>query len=371
MWEEPGLLVAGHDHPPMIMMGHHPAEYQGWIESAGYQPAKRLLTYDIDVTGDGHQLAHEAAASDDEQLGGRGRDRATVVEPGPRAPVLDGRGQLLRVNASLCDMLGYSAPELCRMGVPALIHTEDVADEAASRTALASGLLATDRRDLPALAADWQQMLALLAILSIALGNITAIAQSNLKRMLAYSAIAHMGFMLLGLLSGVVEGNARNAADAYSAALFYALIYALMSLGAFGVLLYLSRAGFDCENLEDLRGLNRRSPWTAFLMLLVMFSLTGIPPTAGFYAKLVVISATISAGYIWLAVAAVLFSLVGAFYYLRVVKLMYFDDPVDTTPLEWRPGFGALLSVNGLLLLAWGVLPSGLMRACFEAIQAL
>jgi len=224
---------------------------------------------------------------------------------------------------------------------------------------------------LPSLAADWQQMLVVLSVASMALGNFAAIAQTNLKRMLAYSAIAHMGFMLLGLLSGVVEGNARNAADAYSAALFYAVIYALMSLGAFGVLLYLSRAGFDCENLEDMRGLNRRSPWTAFLMLLVMFSLTGIPPTAGFYAKLVVISATVSAGYIWLAVTAVLFSLVGAFYYLRVVKLMYFDDPVDTTPLEWRPGFGALLSVNGLLLLAWGVLPSGLMRACFEAIQAL
>jgi NADH-quinone oxidoreductase subunit N len=224
---------------------------------------------------------------------------------------------------------------------------------------------------VPGLAADWQQMLVILAVASMALGNIAAIAQSNLKRMLAYSAIAHMGFMLLGLLSGVVEGNARNAADAYSAALFYALIYALMSVGAFGVLLYLSRAGFDCENLEDLRGLNRRSPWTAFLMLLIMFSLTGIPPTAGFYAKLVVISATVSAGYIWLAVAAVLFSLVGAFYYLRVVKLMYFDDPVDASPLEWRPAFAALLSVNGLLLLAWGVLPAGLMKACLEAIQAL
>ena len=224
---------------------------------------------------------------------------------------------------------------------------------------------------LPGLAADWQQMLVILAVASMALGNIAAIAQSNLKRMLAYSAIAHMGFMLLGLLSGVVEGNARNAADAYSAALFYAIIYALMSVGAFGVLLYLSRAGFDCENLDDLRGLNRRSPWTAFLMLLIMFSLTGIPPTAGFYAKLVVISATVSAGYIWLAVAAVLFSLVGAFYYLRVVKLMYFDDPVDASPLEWRPAFGALLSVNGLLLLAWGVLPAGLMKACLEAIQAL
>ncbi len=221
---------------------------------------------------------------------------------------------------------------------------------------------------VPGLAADWQQMLALLAVASMALGNIVAIAQSNLKRMLAYSAIAHMGFMLLGLLSGVVDGNARNAVDAYSAALFYAIVYAIMSVGAFGVLLYLSRAGFDCENLEDLRGLNRRSPWTAFLMLLVMFSLTGVPPTAGFYAKLAVISAAVSAGYLWLAVAAVLFSLVGAFYYLRVVKLMYFDDPVDTTPLERRIGFGALLSANGLSLLLFGILPQPLMALCFAAI---
>ena len=224
---------------------------------------------------------------------------------------------------------------------------------------------------LPALAADWQQMLALLALASMALGNIVAIAQSNLKRMLAYSAIGHMGFMLLGLLSGVVEGNTRNAVDAYTAALFYAIVYAIMSVGAFGVLLYLSRAGFDCENLEDMRGLNRRSPWTAFLMLLVMFSLAGVPPMAGFYAKLAVISAAVSAGYLWLAVAAVMFSLIGAFYYLRVVKLMYFDDPVDTTPVQRRLGFGALLSANSLSLLLFGILPQPLMAVCFAAVLAL
>jgi NADH-quinone oxidoreductase subunit N len=221
---------------------------------------------------------------------------------------------------------------------------------------------------LPDLAADWQQMLALLAVASMALGNIVAIAQTNLKRMLAYSAIAHMGFMLLGLLSGVVDGNARNAVDAYSAALFYAIVYAIMSVGAFGVLLYLSRAGFDCENLDDLRGLNRRSPWTAFLMLVIMFSLAGIPPTAGFYAKLAVISAAVSAGYLWLAVVAVLLSLVGAFYYLRVVKLMYFDEPVDTVPLQRRLGFGMLLSANGLSLLLFGIVPQPLMALCFAAI---
>jgi NADH-quinone oxidoreductase subunit N len=224
---------------------------------------------------------------------------------------------------------------------------------------------------LPELAADWQQMLALLALASMALGNIVAIAQTNLKRMLAYSAIGHMGFMLLGLLSGVVDGNTRSAVDAYSAALFYAIVYAIMSVGAFGMLLYLSRAGFDCENLDDMRGLNRRSPWTAFLMLLIMFSLTGVPPTAGFYAKLAVISVAVSAGHLWLAVAAVMFSLVGAFYYLRVVKLMYFDEPVDALPLERRIGFGALLSANGLALLGLGLFPQPLMELCYVALVAL
>ena len=224
---------------------------------------------------------------------------------------------------------------------------------------------------LPALAADWQQMLALLAILSIAIGNITAIAQVNLKRMLAYSAIAHMGFMLLGLLSGLVEGNWLNRNDAYSAALFYMLVYAIMTMASFGMLLYLSRAGFDCENLDDMKGLNRRSPWTAFLMLLVMFSLAGIPPTAGFYAKLAVFSAAVSAGHLWLAVAAVLLSLVGAYYYLRVVKLMYFDDAVDAEPLPRASGAGALLTANGLALLVFGVLPQPLMSLCLAAIVTL
>src|SRR5262245_45618561 len=180
------------------------------------------------------------------------------------------------------------------------------------------------------LAQDWQQMLALLAVLSMAVGNITAIAQMNLKRMLAYSTIAHMGFMLLGVLSGVVAGNRLNAPDAYGSALFYIIVYVIMSLGAFGMLLYLSRAGFECENLEDVKGLNRVNPWYAFVMLVRMFSLAGIPPTAGFYAKLAVLSAAVNAGQIWLAVVAVVLSLIGAFYYLRVVKLMYFDEPRDS-----------------------------------------
>jgi NADH-quinone oxidoreductase subunit N len=224
---------------------------------------------------------------------------------------------------------------------------------------------------LPALAADWQQMLALLAILSIALGNITAIAQSNLKRMLAYSAIANMGFMLLGLLSGMIDGNWLNRETAYSAALFYIIVYTVMSVGAFGMLLLLSRAGFDCENLDDMRGLNRRSPWYAFLMLLLMLSLAGLPPTAGFYAKLAVFNAAVSAGYIWLAVAAVLLSLIGAYYYLRIVKLMYFDDPKDAAPVRPRLSSGVLMSANGLALLAFGIVPQPLMELCYVAIASL
>ncbi len=221
------------------------------------------------------------------------------------------------------------------------------------------------------LAVDWQQMLAILAVLSMALGNITAIAQTNLKRMLAYSTIAHMGFMLLGLLSGVVGGNLLSAVEAYSAAMFYVIVYVLMSLGAFGMLLYLSRAGFECENLEDMRGLARRSPWFAFIMLVLMFSLAGVPPTAGFYAKLAVLSAAVSAGQIWLAVVAVVLSLIGAFYYLRIVKLMYFDEPRDAGPVLGPPEMRTLLSLNGLSLVALGILPQGLMSLCYLAIRGL
>jgi NADH-quinone oxidoreductase subunit N len=224
---------------------------------------------------------------------------------------------------------------------------------------------------LPDLAPDWQQMLALMALLSMAIGNITAIAQSNLKRMLAYSAIANMGFMLLGLLSGMVGGNWLNRETAYSAALFYIIVYTVMSVGAFGMLLLLSRAGFDCENLDDMRGLNRRSPWYAFLMLLLMLSLAGLPPTAGFYAKLAVFNAAVSAGYLWLAVAAVLLSLIGAYYYLRIVKLMYFDDPKDAAPVRPRLSSGVLMSANGLALLVFGIVPQPLMELCYVAIASL
>jgi NADH-quinone oxidoreductase subunit N len=221
------------------------------------------------------------------------------------------------------------------------------------------------------LAVDWQQMLVIMAVLSLAIGNLAAIAQTNIKRMLAYSTISHMGFMLLGLLSGVVGGNWLNAADAYSAAMFYVIVYVLMSLGAFGMVLFLSRAGFEAENIDDFRGLNQRSPWYAFVMLLLMFSMAGVPPTAGFYAKLSVIQSTIAAGQVWLAVVAVLFSLIGAFYYLRIVKLMYFDEPRDTSPLVADWDMRVLLSANGLAVLLIGLAPQSLMALSFIAIKSL
>ncbi len=224
---------------------------------------------------------------------------------------------------------------------------------------------------LLALAVDWQQMLVILSVASMAVGNLAAIAQTNIKRMLAYSTISHMGFMLLGLLSGVVSGNWRNAPDAYSAAMFYSVVYVLMSLGAFGVVVLLSRTGFEAEKLSDFKGLNRRSPWFAFVMLVMMFSLAGIPPTAGFYAKLSVLQSTLAAGQTWLAVVAVMFSLIGAFYYLRVVKLMYFDEPEDTSPVTARRDMAVVLSANGLAVLLLGILPGPLMQVCYYAIKLL
>jgi NADH-quinone oxidoreductase subunit N len=211
------------------------------------------------------------------------------------------------------------------------------------------------------LLAEWQQMLVLLAIGSLLIGNITAIAQTNLKRMLAYSTISHMGFLLLGILSGSIEG--------FGAAMFYSIIYVLMSLGTFGMILLLSREGFEAENLEDFKGLNQRNPWYAFIMLLLMFSMAGVPPTMGFWAKLFVLQAVLSAGYVWLAVVAVLFSLVGAFYYLRVVKLMYFDPPADTHPIEPYADVRVLMSVNGLAVIALGIAPGALLAICQQAVR--
>lgn len=218
------------------------------------------------------------------------------------------------------------------------------------------------------LADQWQGMLMFLAVLSIILGNLAAIAQSNLKRMLAYSGISHMGFVLLGLLSGVVDGDRQYALGAYSSAMFYSVSYVLMSLASFGTILLLSRAGFEAENIEDFKGLNKRSPWFAAMMMIVMFSMAGIPFFVGFFAKFAVLQAVVAAGYIWLAILAVAMSLVGAFYYLRVVKVMYFDSPVDTSPIRASADMRVLLSANGLAIAGLGLLPDGLIKVCAFAL---
>ena len=222
---------------------------------------------------------------------------------------------------------------------------------------------------LIAVAADWQQMLLLLAVLSLAIGNVVAIAQTNLKRMLAYSTISQIGFVLLGMSSGVAGGSAANAPDAYGSALFYVITYVLTTLGTFGAIQVLAGSRFECEEIADLRGLNRRHPRIALVLLILMFSLAGIPPTVGFLAKLSVLQAVISAGHLWVAVFAVLMSLVGAFYYLRVVKVMYFDEP-DTALEPALAGQGArsLLLVNGALVLVLGLVPGPLMNACLQAV---
>jgi len=209
---------------------------------------------------------------------------------------------------------------------------------------------------LGGLHADWQMMLVILAVLSMAAGNIIAIAQTNIKRMLAYSTISHVGFILLGILAGTADG--------YSSAMFYTLAYAIMSLGGFGVVLYMSRAGFEAEELDDYRGLNQRSPWFAFMMLILMFSMAGVPPTLGFWAKLAVLSAVVDINMTWLAVVGVVFSIIGLFYYLRIIKLMYFDDAVDTQPISCGRDMQIALSTNSVAILALGLYPAGLMSIC-------
>jgi NADH-quinone oxidoreductase subunit N len=221
------------------------------------------------------------------------------------------------------------------------------------------------------LAMDWQKMLLIMAVLSIGLGNLAAIAQTNIKRMLAYSAISHMGYMVLGLMAGVIGGQVDpfTAVNAYSSALYYTVAYVLMSLGAFGMVLLLSRAGYEAENLEDFKGLNKRSPWFAAMMLFIMFSMAGIPFFIGFFAKFAVLLAAIKAGYTTVAVIAVMFSLVGAFYYLRVVKLMYFDAPVDSAPITAGLDLRVMLSLNGLAIAAFGLFPDVVMQVCTTTLM--
>ena len=216
---------------------------------------------------------------------------------------------------------------------------------------------------LQGLAASWQEMFIIMAVLSMALGNVAAIAQTNIKRMLAYSTISHMGFFLLGIVSAGPAG--------YGAAMFYMLVYTVMSLGAFGMVILLSRAGFEAERLEDFKGLNQRSPWHAFLMLLLMFSMAGVPPTAGFFAKLLVFQAIVNAGYVWLAVVGVLLSVVGAFYYLRVVKLMYFDAPVDSSPIRVDADLQLLMGINGLAMIAVTPWVGALVNLCSQALRSI
>jgi NADH-quinone oxidoreductase subunit N len=218
------------------------------------------------------------------------------------------------------------------------------------------------------LAVDWQQMLTVLAVMSMLIGNVTAIAQTNLKRMLAYSTISQMGFMLLGLLSGVANGDISKAADAYAASMFYSITYVITTLGSFGIILLLSRAGFEAENISDLKGLVKRSPWFALVMTLFMFSLAGIPPLMGFYAKFSVLNAVLASGKTWLALVAVFCSLIGAFYYLRVVKVMLFDEATDTHAISASTEMRIALSLNGAAVLILGVLPGLLMASCASAI---
>ena len=203
-------------------------------------------------------------------------------------------------------------------------------------------------------------MLVVMSVLSLAIGNIAAIAQTNLKRMLAYSTISHMGFLLLGIISGGVNG--------YVSSMFYAIVYVLMNLGAFGMMLLLSRDGFEAEHIDDYKGLNQRSPWYAFLMLIIMLSMAGVPPLVGFYSKFSVLQSIVENGNIGLAVIAVIFSLIGAFYYLRIVKVMYFDEPVDTSVIAPRNDAKWLLTINALALLFFGLMPQSLMVLCANSI---
>jgi NADH-quinone oxidoreductase subunit N len=213
---------------------------------------------------------------------------------------------------------------------------------------------------LPGLQADWIGMLVILSVLSMGVGNVIAIAQTNLKRMLAYSTIAHVGFLFLGIIAGTNAG--------YSASMFYIIVYAFMSLGGFAMIVLLSHAGFEADRIEDFRGLNDRNPWYAFLMLILMMSMAGVPPFLGFWAKWSVLREVVAADMTWLAVVAVIFSIVGVFYYLRVVRMMYFEKAEDAAPVESAADMRMMVSANALAILALGVYPTGLLALCVSAL---
>jgi NADH-quinone oxidoreductase subunit N len=218
------------------------------------------------------------------------------------------------------------------------------------------------------MAGDWQQMLMVLAVASLAVGNLTAIAQTNIKRMLAYSTIAQMAFVLLGLMAGSVGVDKSMAPNAYSSAMFYVITYVLTTLGSFGMIMLLARSGFEAEELADFKGLAQRSPWFATVMSILMFSLAGVPPMLGFAAKFSVLQAVLGTGAVWLTIVAVMFSLVGAFYYLRVVKIMWFDEPTDKAPLALNADMRVMLSLNGLAIVGLGLAPNALLSLCLVAM---
>ena len=219
---------------------------------------------------------------------------------------------------------------------------------------------------LQPLVTDWHAMLLILSVLSMIIGNLAAIAQTSYKRMLAYSTIANMGFMLLGFVAGISK---QDPLLGYSAAMFYTIAYVLTTTASFGIVMLLSRQGFEADQIEDLKGLNQRNPWYAFMVMVIMFSLAGVPLTVGFFAKLTVIEAVIGVGYYWLAVVAVMASLVGAYYYLRVVKAMYFDEPTDTAAIKVRGDAHFVFSVNGMALLVLGIIPQPLLMLCYRALH--
>jgi len=211
------------------------------------------------------------------------------------------------------------------------------------------------------LLAEWQTLIIILALLSTCFGNLLAIVQQNIKRLFAYSAIAHMGYILFGIASGSSSG--------YSAAVYYVLIYSIMTAGAFGLLVLLSQSGIEIEKISDLKGLNKRNPWLAFLMLVILFSMAGVPPTVGFFAKLLVLKALVDVHLTWLAILGLVFAVLGAFYYIRVIKIMYFEDSVDNDVIYIPHTQRIMLSMNGLVLLLWGVFPSSIMQMCMSAFN--
>ncbi|MAZ77554.1 MAG: NADH-quinone oxidoreductase subunit NuoN [Legionellaceae bacterium] len=209
---------------------------------------------------------------------------------------------------------------------------------------------------LPGVLHEWQLWLIVVSIASMAIGNLLAIVQTSFKRLLGYSSVAQMGYMLLGLLTGTKAG--------YSAATFYVIVYALMALAAFSLLTMLSRKGIEFDRIEDLKGLNSRNPWMAFMMLLIMFSMAGIPPLVGFFAKVAVFEALVKVHLVWVACVAVILAVIGAYYYIHVVKVMYFEEPVDATPLHAEGDVWVVFTLNSLLLLGLGIFPTALYALC-------